>query len=760
MLDKYLDDLAKQASAQAETRRHIETLDIQDLARLAGVKLAERVPAALEQVWKKYLPHMIGGGAVLGGGIGAATAPEGERLQRALIGAGLGSALGPAGVVGGTLAGGIGTVAALNALERLGLRKAPASRAAVAKDATRVLQGAATGLGIGGIGLPAAAGYAAGRVGAGEEKTSAKHDMPPFTSQDRPEKVKEIYRALKRDHPDMPAEVKARIASRKGKASPKSRKPPETGGPAYKAPLHFKRKGESYVKKASKMSQERRESLPAKQFAVPETKAKKIGVASEIKGEAKGKYPIPDAAHARNALARVSAHGTPEEKSMVRSKVHAKFPEIGKEASDIRTSPRTKLPDAASFNRKSSAPKRNTKEAAASCSGAKPMTKKMKKTAGYQEKVASALVELIEACGGDPVKVASALEAQGISKEALNPILSAIGKGAKGIWGAATKAKGAPSLGTAASQALSGVGKGFSQYGGQLSRAYTSGAAKGGFLGGLGSVAKKSPGLVAGAAAVPAFAAGRMSKEGEALFEVGDAAGRVLAKTGAATGSVAKLLTRSPLSSALGAGAGALGTGALLYAGYKGLKGAVREGVREGQKTAAVGMPPVSPEELQESVEEAQAREDIPGRAKAWQIGGGIGGGLLGAAPGALIAGLTKHRLGGGIGAGLGALGGAYLGQRFGRAHGEEEAAADKAISMLRALRAHQIGAQMGAQHGYMAGLQQGMGEGKTAGVVQKILQKVPGTKPWTKAKIGLERSQHLAAQNAAREAAYKARGV
>ena len=42
-------------------------------------------------------------------------------------------------------------------------------------------------------------------------------DMPDFLDQDRPVKVKEIYSALKRDHPDMPAEMKARIAARQGK---------------------------------------------------------------------------------------------------------------------------------------------------------------------------------------------------------------------------------------------------------------------------------------------------------------------------------------------------------------------------------------------------------------------------------------------------------------------------------------------------------------------------------------------------------------
>lgn len=40
----------------------------------------------------------------------------------------------------------------------------------------------------------------------------AKKDMPGFLEQDRPKKVKEIYSAIKRDHPDMPAGKKARIA--------------------------------------------------------------------------------------------------------------------------------------------------------------------------------------------------------------------------------------------------------------------------------------------------------------------------------------------------------------------------------------------------------------------------------------------------------------------------------------------------------------------------------------------------------------------
>jgi hypothetical protein len=74
------------------------------------------------------------------------------------------------------------------------------------------------------------------------------------------------------------------------------------------------------------MSLTTREKLPSKSFAIPETKAKKIGVSGEIKGEAKGKYPIPDMKHARNALARVSQKGTPGERAAVRKKVYSKFP--------------------------------------------------------------------------------------------------------------------------------------------------------------------------------------------------------------------------------------------------------------------------------------------------------------------------------------------------------------------------------------------------------------------------------------------------
>lgn len=64
-----------------------------------------------------------------------------------------------------------------------------------------------------------------------------------FTRQARPAKVKEIYRALKRDKPGMPSEVKARIAAKFGK---KGVQPP---GPPYKGEIKHRYVGGRYVKK-------------------------------------------------------------------------------------------------------------------------------------------------------------------------------------------------------------------------------------------------------------------------------------------------------------------------------------------------------------------------------------------------------------------------------------------------------------------------------------------------------------------------------
>ena len=65
----------------------------------------------------------------------------------------------------------------------------------------------------------------------------------------------------------------------------------------------------------AKLTAAARKKLPSKSFALPG-----------------GRYPIEDANHARNALARVSQFGSPEEKSKVRAAVHRKYPGIGKKS--------------------------------------------------------------------------------------------------------------------------------------------------------------------------------------------------------------------------------------------------------------------------------------------------------------------------------------------------------------------------------------------------------------------------------------------
>ncbi len=43
----------------------------------------------------------------------------------------------------------------------------------------------------------------------------------------------------------------------------------------------------------------------------------------------KRKYPIPDKAHARNALARVAQHGTPAEQKTFEAAVRKRYPSLG-----------------------------------------------------------------------------------------------------------------------------------------------------------------------------------------------------------------------------------------------------------------------------------------------------------------------------------------------------------------------------------------------------------------------------------------------
>lgn len=68
----------------------------------------------------------------------------------------------------------------------------------------------------------------------------------------------------------------------------------------------------------AKLTTAARRAIPTKDFAEP----------------AKRKYPIENPSHARDALSRVSANGTPAEKAEVRAAVHRKYPSIGGKVKD------------------------------------------------------------------------------------------------------------------------------------------------------------------------------------------------------------------------------------------------------------------------------------------------------------------------------------------------------------------------------------------------------------------------------------------
>ena len=67
------------------------------------------------------------------------------------------------------------------------------------------------------------------------------------------------------------------------------------------------------------LNQKARQQLSRSDFA--------LSADAKAAGEA-GRYPLPDISHARNALARVAQHGTPEEQKRVKVAVYARYPEL------------------------------------------------------------------------------------------------------------------------------------------------------------------------------------------------------------------------------------------------------------------------------------------------------------------------------------------------------------------------------------------------------------------------------------------------
>ena len=62
----------------------------------------------------------------------------------------------------------------------------------------------------------------------------------------------------------------------------------------------------------AKLTTKMRNSRPKKVFAIPATR----------------EYPIPDKAHAVDALDRVEVNGTPQQKAQVRAAVRRRFPDL------------------------------------------------------------------------------------------------------------------------------------------------------------------------------------------------------------------------------------------------------------------------------------------------------------------------------------------------------------------------------------------------------------------------------------------------
>ncbi len=69
----------------------------------------------------------------------------------------------------------------------------------------------------------------------------------------------------------------------------------------------------------AKLTYQERKDLPKKDFVFKKSRS----------------YPIEDKAHARNALARVSQHGSSEEKARVRTAVHRKYPGIDEKKKEM-----------------------------------------------------------------------------------------------------------------------------------------------------------------------------------------------------------------------------------------------------------------------------------------------------------------------------------------------------------------------------------------------------------------------------------------
>lgn len=592
VMDEYLEGLVKEASQKSVEEAHMETVSISELAEMAGIKLAastcskcgsqmEKTGAIfkcsacgmMKKAQKKPVPPALKRRAAVVKAVqdparpGAETPPPGV-LKKA-----------EKKVVPPALKRRAAVVKAVQDPARPGAETPPPG----------VLKSAATKCGSCGMEKH----ESADGVKCGCGVKIAKKDMPGFLEQDRPKKVKEIYSALKREHPDMPAEMKARIAARQGKRGKQKQ------GPPYKGPIKSWKEKESGKKEAAF------DPLHGDpRYVAVKDPAKRLAIAASQALKGGGKLPkwlLPA------ALGVGAATGTGAGLYLGLKKEKKKTASV-----DL---------------------------AVALC------------YEGFDKTAASQLAVISTQEDFDLKKIAVRLLDGGMDKEAIWPVIQALGRAAKGAFQVG-RTGGLRAGAEAGKRGLQWTGATAREMGRGVGQTYRGARAGGATIPGAAwQTAAAHPGLSIPAAAAGGYGVSKLGSA-DALVAVADAAGRLLAKTAQA---------------------------------------------------------PLDVEELKESIEEAQAREDIPGRARRWQIGGGVTGGLAGAGV-PLAAGALLKRPGLGALAALPtAAGGAYLGQRLGRAHGAEEAIADKAVSMLRAMRA----GQTGARAGYRAGFTRGMATGR-----------------------------------------------
>jgi len=598
-LDAHLEELAKKAAREEEDARFLKSASVEELAKLAGVALPEDVCGGCGgQMTKLGSIFQCECGRVKKA---AASCPGGKlRSQGEGKGKGRGKGKGPMGIPVGAKTAAIPIPGAAKLAKGAG--KTVGGLKNLATNAPSVAQI-----------LP-------------NYKTAAKRDMPHFTEQDRPKKVKEIYSALKRDHPDMPAGMKARIASRQGKPGKQHQ------GPPYKGPL---------------------------------TKDKSASVEC--------------------FAAAFGSCGGDIDKALVK----------------LEKDGYTKL----AFN----------------LSAAVPALKSI------GSKAVSAVKPAIGAAKGKAQQVAGTFQAArqggaGVGKSVMQTAKAHPGV-AMGTAGAAGFGVGA----LASNQSKTADDKQFRHFSEKQLRSLNvgsilgglAGSSLGGYLGYKGGrtlpsrIARTFGGGVAGGLLGAAFGMGLPASfidEPEGRPATPEEVERIVQQAEAEgttdPGWLAAQKGKKYLDKS-----GAAKVSSLMEVGDA--AGRIMAKMAEGTFMPNVtGQPALSPGEIEEAIQNAQEREDIEGRAQQWgrrgTVAGGLGGGALGAGAGFGVGKLLKAKAP--LAAGVGALGGAALGglygRRVGQAEGAEEAVADKLLSMLRARRA--FGA--GAGHGYVQGLTQGFG--------------------------------------------------